>query len=108
MAGIGAAAVAVEGGWRALRAKPPGTWSARLDSALLLALIVTSAGGLGIVFGGGGPKESLHYVYSVVAIGALPITSSMTRRFSPRTRGVATLVAALVVVIVVVRLFQTG
>jgi hypothetical protein len=75
---------------------------------VLLALLVTSAGGLGVAAGGGGPANSLHYVYTVVALGLLPLASTFTRGRSARVRAGATLIAAIVALVVVFRLFQTG
>lgn len=61
-----------------------------------------------MVASGGGPKESLHYVYTAIAIGLLPITSTLTQRARPRTRAIATFIVALVALVVIWRLFQTG
>jgi hypothetical protein len=83
-------------------------WAGRLETLLLLVLVVTIAGGLGLFMGGGGPRELLHFVYAVVALGVLPVVDSLSRRAGPRARGIATLAAALIALAVVVRLFQTG
>ena len=64
--------------------------------------------GLGLLVGGGQPREQLHFVYAVVALGALPVTDSLSRGFGPRARGLATLVGALVALAVIARLFGTG
>ena len=82
--------------------------SAQLDQIVLLAFLIASAGGLGVVVGGGSPASSLHYVYSVVGIGLLPLASTLTRGRSARLRAGTTLVAAIVALVVIVRLFQTG
>ena len=100
--------VGLEAAWRAWRRAPPAIWAGRLEALLLVALFVTIAGGLGLVAGGGGPREALHFVYAVVAIGALPIANSITRRAGLRVRALATLTAVLVMLIVIVRLFGTG
>jgi hypothetical protein len=71
-------------------------------------LVITIAGGLGLLAGGGRPREVLHFVYSVVAIGVVPVIDSLARRASPRARGMATLAAAVITLAVVARLFQTG
>ena len=75
---------------------------------LLVLLAVTIAGGLGLLVGGGRPHEALHFVYAIVVLGTLPIAASLTRRASPRSQGIASLVGALVALIVVARLFGTG
>lgn len=71
-------------------------------------LLVTSAGGLGVVAGGGSPANSLHYIYTVVALGLLPLATAFTRGRSARVRAGATVVAAIVALVVVLGLFQTG
>jgi hypothetical protein len=80
----------------------------RLDTLLALALIITMAGGLGLLAGGGQPREFLHFIYAIVALGAVPIAASISRRASPRQRGIATLAGALVALVVIARLFGTG
>lgn len=71
-------------------------------------LVVTIAGGLGLLVGGGRPRELLHFVYAIVALGIVPVVDSLSRRAGPRPRGIATFAAALIALAVVVRLFQTG
>jgi hypothetical protein len=83
-------------------------WAGRLEALLVLVLAVTIAGGLGLLMGGGRPRELLHFVYAVVALGVLPLVDSLSRRAGPRARGIATFAAALIALAVVVRLFQTG
>jgi hypothetical protein len=102
------AAAGAEAAVRLFRRTAPGRLAERVDQVVLLALVVTSAGGLGVVAGGGSPQSSLHYVYSVVALGLLPLVSTFTRGRSARVRASATLVASIVALVVVWRLFQTG
>lgn len=101
-------AVGGEGAWRAWRGAPPGPMSGRLDGLLLLALGVASAGGLGILVGGGRPGESLHFVYAALALGAVPVAAAFARGAQARVQGFATLGGALVAILVIARLFQTG
>lgn len=98
----------LEAAVRAARGSAPGLAASRLDSLVLLLLGLTIAAGLGLLLGGARPKELLHFVYAVVAIGAMPIAASFTGSWQPRGRAVATLVAALVALVVIVRLFATG
>ena len=91
-----------------IRNASPARLAERIDQVVLLAFIVTSAGGLGVVMGGGSPASSLHYVYTVVGIGLLPLASTLTRGRSARLRAGATFVAAVVGLVVILRLFQTG
>lgn len=102
------AAAGAEAAWRLVRRAAPARLAERLDQVVLLALLVTSAGGLGVVAGGGGPSNSLHYIYTVVALALLPLASTFTRARSARVRAAATMLAAIVALVVVWRLFQTG
>ena len=100
--------VAVEAGRRAWRRSPPGDIADRLERILLVVLVIAIAGGLGLLVGGGRPRELLHFVYAIVVLSALPIASTMTKKASPRSRGLAGVVGALVALVVVARLFGTG
>ena len=102
------AAAGAEAVVRLVRRAVPGRLAERLDQVVLLVLLITTAGGLGLVAGGGGPQSSLHYIYAVVALGLLPLASTFTRGRSARVRAGATVVAAIVALVVVWRLSQTG
>ena len=80
----------------------------RVQALFLIALVVTIAGGLGLIAGGARPREALQFVYAVVAFGALPVANSLTQRAGPRARGLAAFVATLVILVVMARLFGTG
>ncbi len=75
---------------------------------MLLLLGLTIAAGLGLLVGGARPRELLHFVYAVVAIGTMPIAATLTGSWEPRHRAIATLVAALIALVLVLRLFATG
>jgi hypothetical protein len=100
--------VGLEAAWRAWRRAPPGRPAERLEQLVIIALVVTVAGGLGLLVGGARPREILHFVYAILALGALAVADSIARRAGPRPRAMATLVAALVALAVIARLFQTG
>jgi hypothetical protein len=100
--------VGLDAAWRALRSAPPGRTAERLERVVILALLATIAGGLGLLVGGARPRELLHFVYAIVALGALAVAESISRQASPRMRGMASLVGALVALAVITRLFQTG
>jgi hypothetical protein len=100
--------VGIEALWRALRNLPPGRWARLLEQGTLIAIVIASAGGLGIVVGGGAPADSLHYVYAAVALAVMPFASSISARLGARTRALVTFGAAIVALVVMVRLFQTG
>ncbi len=100
--------VAVEAGWRVWRRSPPGELADRLEGILLVVLVIAIAGGLGLLVGGARPRELLHFVYAIVALSALPIAGILTKGASPRARGIAGVIGALVALVVVARLFGTG
>ena len=100
--------VAVEAAWRAWRRSPPGDIAERLEGILLVVLVIAIAGGLGLLVGGARPRELLHLVYAIVVLSALPIAATLTKDASPRSRGLAGVVAAVVALVVVARLFGTG
>lgn len=100
--------VGLEAGRRAWRRSLPDETTRRLEMLLLVLLLVTIAGGLGLLVGGAHPREILHFVYAIVVFGAVPIATALSARASPRTRGLAGLAGAIVALIVVARLFGTG
>ena len=102
-----ALALVGQGAWR-LRRPPAGEGTSRLQDVALLMLLITSAGGLGLLVGGARPREALHLVYSVVALGALPIAHAMTAGSTPRRRAVVYLVGTVITLAVIGRLLQTG
>jgi hypothetical protein len=101
-------AMAVDAAARAWRATPPGRISERLESLVLIVVLVTGAGGLGLFVSGPGPREALHFLYGGLAFGILPVARSLSKGARPRRQAVVTLVAALVVLVVLARLFATG
>jgi hypothetical protein len=103
-----ATVVGLEAAWRAVHRSLPGPHVAQIEGLLTVVLVVTAAGGLGLLAGGARPRELLHFVYGVIAVGAVPIAASVTRQADPRSRAIATLIGALVSLVVVVRLFGTG
>jgi len=100
--------VAIEAAWRWLRRLAPSPLTERLEQILLIALVVSSAGGLGVLVGGGQPHQQLHYLYAAIALAVIPIASFGTRGRTPRLRAGVSAVAAIVALIVIARLFQTG
>ncbi len=81
---------------------------AQLEGLLTVVLVITAAGGLGLLVGGARPRELLHFIYGAIAIGAVPVADSLTRQADPRPRAIATLIGALVSLVVIARLFGTG
>ncbi len=103
-----AVSLAVEAGWRAIRRRPAGRLADWFATLLLLALLIASAGGLGVALGGGAPAEPLHYLYAAIGIAIVPIGVVAVRRRSPRWAALGMVVAGLIAVVVIARLFQTG
>jgi hypothetical protein len=100
--------VGIEAAWRLRRGSSPGSAASRLDGLLLLVLAVTVAGGLGLLLGGARPRELLHFVYAVLAIGAVPVATSVSAPWGPRRQAIVTLLGALVALVAILRLFATG
>lgn len=102
------AVVLIEGVWRFRGRSADRPAGSRLQGLLLVALSVTVAGGLGLLAGGARPRELLHFVYALLAVGALPVAASISRGWDAARVRIATLIAALVALVAVLRLFATG
>jgi hypothetical protein len=100
--------VGIEAAVRTVGRTPPGDLTERIEQIYLIAIVVTGAGGLGLLVGGGRPREILHFVYAIVALGVMPVAGSLSRRMSPRRQAFTSLVGAVVALVVVARLFGTG
>jgi hypothetical protein len=100
--------VGLEAARRARDRSLEGVAADRLATIALLAVAVTIAGGLGLLAGGARPREPLHFVYAVLALGLLPVSTSLSARWEPRRRGIVRLLGALIALAVILRLFATG
>jgi hypothetical protein len=100
--------VGLEATRRALLKRPPDAMSLRLTAAVLLILGVTAASGLGMLVAGIHPRKELHFVYALLAFGAVPIANTFGRRGSPRIRALITAGGTLFGLILIMRLFVTG
>jgi hypothetical protein len=98
----------LEASRRVLINRPPGALAARITGIVLLLLGVTVASGLGMLVAGVHPRKELHFVYALLAFGAIPVANALGSRGSPRRRALLTLVGALFGLVVIVRLFMTG
>lgn len=98
----------IEAGVRVAQNRKPGVLAARAFGGALLLLGLTAAGGLGTLVGGGRPHEGLHFLYAVLAFGAIPVASVLAGRAAPRGQATATLIGALIGLVLIVRLFMTG
>jgi hypothetical protein len=100
--------VASEGAVRLVRARPPAK-AASVGLAVVAVLLgMAAAGGLALLAGGHRPREFLHFVYALLALGLVPLADSLATKAGLRRRALARLLGALVAVGVMVRLFTTG
>src|SRR6266545_1117406 len=97
-AAIVMAIVALDAGRRAWRRLPRGPLADRLEAIVLILLLITSAGGLGILIGGSAPAEPLHFLYAVLALSSLPVANSLSRNATARRQALITLITALVAI----------
>lgn len=72
-------------------------------AALLSALV-----GVPLLAGGPGPSDPLHLLYGALAVAALPGAALVALGRPPRERAIVMLIGTVVLLIVVLRLFQTG
>lgn len=100
--------VAIEGAVRLVRARPPARAASLGLSAVAILLGMTAAGGLALLVGGQRPKEFLHLVYALLALGLVPLADALAAQASPRRRAAARLLGALIAAGVIARLFATG
>jgi hypothetical protein len=103
-----ALAIAVSSGVLALLRRAPGTFFG--GGALWAGLIVALAGlvGIAVALGQGPPRDPLHIVYGILAVGAVPGTAIVAGGRVGRGRAVAWAIGGIVLLILVMRLFQTG
>jgi hypothetical protein len=74
------------------------------------AVTIAAGGIVGafLVVTGPGPSDGLHLLYGALALVALPGAALAASGRPARQRAIVLLVGSIVVVIIVVRLFQTG
>jgi hypothetical protein len=100
--------VAVEGAVRLVRARPPGRLAAASSGVVGVLLGMAIAGGLALLAGGHRPREWLHLVYALLALGLVPLADALVAQATPRRRALARFLGALVAMGVIGRLFATG
>lgn len=81
-----------------------------VGGALWAGLMVALAGlvGIAVALGERPPHDPLHIVYGILAVGALPGTAIVASGRVGRDRAVAWAIGGIVLLILVMRLFQTG
>lgn len=111
LAAVSVAAVAaagLEGVVRSVRGRPPSRISSFASGVVLVLVGMTAAGGLAMLVRGERPLELLHLVYAGLLLTAFPVAQSLTAGASARARGLVTAVAALICLVLILRLFATG
>jgi hypothetical protein len=79
-----------------------------MSAIVVVVTGMTAAAGLGTFVRGERPSELLHFVYAALAFVLIPLGDSVAGAASPRRRAVARLLAALVTLGAIARLFATG
>jgi hypothetical protein len=100
--------VALEGAVRALLNRAPGRFSGAVHALAIVAIMITMGGGLGLLVRGAHPREFLHFIYAAFVLVTIPFADALTSKASPRMRGLATMLGALVALVLIWRLFSTG
>jgi hypothetical protein len=58
--------------------------------------------------GGAHPHKELHFMYALLAFGAIPVVNALGSRKSPRRSALTTVAGALFGLVLIMRLFMTG
>jgi hypothetical protein len=102
-------AATAEGLVRAVRPRLAGSAARRTRDGAVLAAGTSAASGLALVVTGHRPTEWLHLVYSVLALGLIPIADNAAVAVqSPRGKALVRVAGGLVSLVVLARLSQTG
>ncbi len=75
---------------------------------VVIVLIASAVVGLLVLVTASGPRDPLHFVYAVLSMVALPIAAAVGSDRPARQRLAVGLVALVVLLILILRLFQTG
>jgi hypothetical protein len=102
------ALVTIEGGIRAVRARPPGKWAARGANAILLLIGITAVAGLALLVTGHHPQQWLHLMYAFLAFGTVVTSDTIARNWSIRNRALTRCSGGLLGSVILIRLFATG
>jgi hypothetical protein len=73
-----------------------------------LAIVVSALAGTVVALANHPPRDPLHIVYGLLAVSALPGAALLSRGRVGPAQAVVWAIAGIVVVILVLRLFQTG
>ncbi len=83
-------------------------WLDRLQQVVMVVIGLQIAMGVLAYLAGDRPAEPLHFLYAVVALGALPVAASFAAEAPPRPRAWVLAVAMGVVLLLLWRLASTG
>ncbi len=87
----------------------PRLWIDRLILAGLAGVALTTVVGPALILSGEQPSDGLHFLYAAVAWLALPVGRAVSGSMkTARRRGTAIVVAAIVLLGVLLRLYMTG
>lgn len=81
-----------------------------LVNLIWVVIVLVAAAGFGALMlaTGRGPRDGLHVLYGVLAVAALPVAAAVAGDRPARDRAVVGLIAVIVLIILVLRLFQTA
>ncbi len=88
--------------------RPPGRFFTVNLAWTVGALVVAAALGLLVLLVLGGPHDALHLLYGVLALAALPLTAMVAAQRPARQQPLVRAVGTIVLLILVLRLFQTA
>lgn len=88
--------------------RTPGTFFLGGVLWLFAAIALAAALGVAMVVSGRQPADGLHVVYGILTLGVLPGAALIASGRNARDRTIVAAVGAIVVVILLARLFQTG
>jgi hypothetical protein len=100
--------VVIEAGVRTVRGRPQRTLSLRLRDVVLVLLGATAAGGLALLLLGSRPQELLHLLYAVLVFASVPVGDGLVQRAGVRSQAAGRALAALIGVVLIIRLYGTG
>ena len=98
----------VEAAVRAVTRRPPGRVSGTMSTIVADRSWDDGGRGLAMLVRGERPGESLHFVYATLAFVLLPLGDSLAARAEPRRRAMTRLLAVVLTLGVIARLFATG
>jgi hypothetical protein len=92
----------------AVQGRSPGSFFA--GGVLWTGIAISAAAllGIGVALWVGAPRDPLHLIYGALSVGAVPGAALVANGQTGRRRAAVWAIAGVVLVILVLRLFQTG